>query len=147
MQPVNEFVKATRWWWWSPHPFYTYVGADVRGWGRAVEVHPGAFNLMWAAAGGPDYYIHRAEDQPFCMPMLSEAPFIPIKRQQVVRLGVPRNASYTVADAAFELPLPKFIKAYSSSPWVRAWSYSNGLSHVQLLRRFRQAEARMLKRA
>lgn len=143
----SDYVDRLRGWWWSPRPFYTYVGDDLRGWGTAVNVHPGVFNLMWAAAGGPEHYVRRDEDQPFCMTMLTEALFVPIKRSQVVRLGVPKGGNYSVADAAFELSLPKFIRAYRSSPWVSQWKYQSGLSHEMLLQRFSQAAAGALKRA
>ncbi len=138
-------------WCWAPAPFYTYLTENGFGWARVAEQHPGLFNLMWAAAGGPAKYIARATDRPVCLGLQCEAQFIPIKRPPVpVRLarsdhcGVgakkPPAPFYSLADAAFELPLPKFIKAYESSALARTWKFrSVGCSHEDMLRRFKNA--------
>jgi hypothetical protein len=100
-----------RHWWWSPKPFYLYEDARKCGWGHFVDVHPGLFNLAWAAAGGP-------------LPPVDYTPYADdslwvVQEAAHIKMG----QGLTMADWAFVSTLPEFIKILSCDEKARRYKF------------------------
>ena len=120
--PSNHRETLLRQWWWSPVPFWEYLGPEGQGWANVIDTHPGCFNLVWASSGvqrPPQDYQQYA---PRVVWALTEAPHIPMMGK-------------TMADWAFYLTAPAFLQALKDDRiGLQRWRfYDADMNYAKLL--------------